>query len=155
MSNHGLANLRSYWEPGALICSTGRMWIAVHNFVIYSRCSFLPAFLFHHCHQLSYRRLYISSIASRLERQYSRHHGKQYLRDLPEWRTLVRWAMPIMPQLFLTIDRYTCEYQSPTFFGCCVSNPCNENGCPAEDLRAAGMGKSYSALGFAFIWELS
>ncbi|TVY48997.1 putative serine/threonine-protein kinase, partial [Lachnellula occidentalis] len=35
---------------------------------------------------------------------------------------------------------YTCELQTPTFLGCCVSNPCHEGGCPAEDLRAAGMG---------------
>ncbi|PQE23093.1 hypothetical protein CJF32_00004479 [Rutstroemia sp. NJR-2017a WRK4] len=35
---------------------------------------------------------------------------------------------------------YTCEDQTPTFFGCCTSNPCNGVGCPASDLRAAGMG---------------
>ncbi|PQE19439.1 Transmembrane domain of the Epidermal Growth Factor Receptor family of Tyrosine Kinase protein [Rutstroemia sp. NJR-2017a BBW] len=35
---------------------------------------------------------------------------------------------------------YTCEDQAPTFFGCCTSNPCNGVGCPASDLRAAGMG---------------
>ncbi|ESZ98616.1 hypothetical protein SBOR_0986 [Sclerotinia borealis F-4128] len=28
----------------------------------------------------------------------------------------------------------------PTFLGCCTSNPCNGKGCPATDLRAAGLG---------------
>ncbi|KAM3078040.1 hypothetical protein ACMFMG_002659 [Clarireedia jacksonii] len=35
---------------------------------------------------------------------------------------------------------YTCEVQTPTFFGCCTSNPCNGVGCPDSDFRAAGMG---------------
>jgi hypothetical protein len=35
---------------------------------------------------------------------------------------------------------YTCTAQSPTFFGCCASDPCNGVGCPTSDLRAAGMG---------------
>src|SRR5450432_2376661 len=35
---------------------------------------------------------------------------------------------------------YTCTAQSPTFFGCCTSNPCNGVGCPSADLRPAGMG---------------
>ncbi|KAF7872437.1 hypothetical protein EAF04_003358 [Stromatinia cepivora] len=35
---------------------------------------------------------------------------------------------------------YICEVQSPTFFGCCLSDPCNGIGCPEEDLTAAGMG---------------
>ncbi|KAF7921422.1 hypothetical protein BELL_0086g00220 [Botrytis elliptica] len=37
-------------------------------------------------------------------------------------------------------DWWTCLDQSPTFFGCCASNPCNGIGCPEEDLLAAGMG---------------
>ncbi|KAH6707551.1 hypothetical protein BKA61DRAFT_430447, partial [Leptodontidium sp. MPI-SDFR-AT-0119] len=39
-------------------------------------------------------------------------------------------------------DWYTCTAQSPTFFGCCTSNPCrgDNTGCPASDLRAAGIG---------------
>lgn len=37
---------------------------------------------------------------------------------------------------------YSCTAQSPTFFGCCTSNPCNGVGCPSGDLRAAGMGTS-------------
>ncbi|TGO64813.1 hypothetical protein BCON_0005g00090 [Botryotinia convoluta] len=37
-------------------------------------------------------------------------------------------------------DTYTCTAQTPTFFGCCTSNPCNNKGCPASDLRAAGLG---------------
>jgi hypothetical protein len=41
------------------------------------------------------------------------------------------------PLIFLS--RYTCTNQNPTFFGCCTSNPCNGVGCPASDLRAAGM----------------
>lgn len=41
-----------------------------------------------------------------------------------------------------TPDRYTCTAQSPTFFGCCTSNPCrgDNTGCPNADLRAAGIG---------------
>ncbi|KAI9647257.1 hypothetical protein NHQ30_003640 [Ciborinia camelliae] len=35
---------------------------------------------------------------------------------------------------------WTCEEQSPTFLGCCLSNPCNGIGCPAGNLTAAGMG---------------
>ncbi|KAG4434965.1 hypothetical protein IFR05_009546 [Cadophora sp. M221] len=37
---------------------------------------------------------------------------------------------------------YTCTAQTPTFLGCCTSNPCQGDGkiCPANDLRAAGMG---------------
>ncbi|KAF7901201.1 hypothetical protein EAF00_003422 [Botryotinia globosa] len=35
---------------------------------------------------------------------------------------------------------YTCAAQTPTFFGCCTSNPCNSKGCPESDLRAAGLG---------------
>ncbi|TGO38487.1 hypothetical protein BHYA_0074g00360 [Botrytis hyacinthi] len=35
---------------------------------------------------------------------------------------------------------YTCTAQTPTFFGCCTSNPCNSKGCPESDLRAAGLG---------------
>jgi hypothetical protein len=45
-----------------------------------------------------------------------------------------------MSQLFLIIGRYTCESTTPTFFGCCMNNPCNPNGCPASDLRAAALG---------------
>ncbi|KAH7371895.1 hypothetical protein BKA64DRAFT_715386 [Cadophora sp. MPI-SDFR-AT-0126] len=39
-------------------------------------------------------------------------------------------------------DWYTCTAQSPTFFGCCISNPCrgDNTGCPTSDLRAAGIG---------------
>jgi len=40
----------------------------------------------------------------------------------------------------LTKHRYTCASQTPTFFGCCTSDPCNGSGCPTSDLRAAGMG---------------
>ncbi|KAK6606304.1 hypothetical protein H4I96_04766 [Botrytis cinerea] len=36
--------------------------------------------------------------------------------------------------------KYTCTAQTPTFFGCCTSNPCNNKGCPESDLRAAGLG---------------
>lgn len=36
--------------------------------------------------------------------------------------------------------RWICLDQSPTFFGCCASDPCNGIGCPEEDLLAAGMG---------------
>ncbi|KAH9216691.1 hypothetical protein DL95DRAFT_255631, partial [Leptodontidium sp. 2 PMI_412] len=37
---------------------------------------------------------------------------------------------------------YTCTAQTPTFLGCCTSNPCQGDGkiCPANDIRAAGMG---------------
>ncbi|APA05648.1 hypothetical protein sscle_01g004180 [Sclerotinia sclerotiorum 1980 UF-70] len=35
---------------------------------------------------------------------------------------------------------YTCVVQSPTFFGCCLSDPCNGIGCPENNLTAAGMG---------------
>ncbi|KAF7944577.1 uncharacterized protein EAE97_005210 [Botrytis byssoidea] len=35
---------------------------------------------------------------------------------------------------------WICLDQSPTFFGCCASDPCNGIGCPEEDLLAAGMG---------------
>jgi hypothetical protein len=34
---------------------------------------------------------------------------------------------------------YTCADNSPTFQGCCKSNPCNGEGCPAGDLVAAGV----------------
>ncbi|QSZ33682.1 hypothetical protein DSL72_005253 [Monilinia vaccinii-corymbosi] len=37
-------------------------------------------------------------------------------------------------------QRYTCTAQTPTFLGCCTSNPCNGKGCPVADLRAAGLG---------------
>jgi hypothetical protein len=29
---------------------------------------------------------------------------------------------------------YTCAYTKPAFMGCCKSNPCEQNGCPTEDL---------------------
>ncbi|KAL8769057.1 MAG: hypothetical protein Q9209_004843 [Squamulea sp. 1 TL-2023] len=32
---------------------------------------------------------------------------------------------------------YTCATITPTFMGCCVSNPCAQKGCPRSDLRAA------------------
>ncbi|KAI4111940.1 MAG: hypothetical protein LQ345_006661 [Seirophora villosa] len=32
---------------------------------------------------------------------------------------------------------YTCQSTIPTFMGCCTSNPCQQHGCPAADLRAA------------------
>ncbi|KAF7901202.1 hypothetical protein EAF00_003423 [Botryotinia globosa] len=35
---------------------------------------------------------------------------------------------------------WICLDQSPTFFGCCASDPCNGIGCPEGDLSAAGMG---------------
>ncbi|KAF5874361.1 uncharacterized protein Bfra_004367ca [Botrytis fragariae] len=35
---------------------------------------------------------------------------------------------------------WICLNQSPTFFGCCASDPCNGIGCPEEDLLPAGMG---------------
>lgn len=35
---------------------------------------------------------------------------------------------------------YTCTAQTPSFLGCCTSDPCNGSGCPSSDLRAAGMG---------------
>ncbi|EXJ63517.1 uncharacterized protein A1O5_11566, partial [Cladophialophora psammophila CBS 110553] len=34
---------------------------------------------------------------------------------------------------------YTCADNSVTFQGCCESNPCNGQGCPASDLRPAGV----------------
>ncbi|OQV06908.1 hypothetical protein CLAIMM_11415 [Cladophialophora immunda] len=34
---------------------------------------------------------------------------------------------------------YTCADNSVPFQGCCDSNPCNGQGCPASDLRAAGV----------------
>ncbi|KAH7323820.1 hypothetical protein BKA65DRAFT_540422 [Rhexocercosporidium sp. MPI-PUGE-AT-0058] len=46
-------------------------------------------------------------------------------------------------------DWYTCTAQSPTFFGCCTSNPCrgDNTGCPASGLRAAGIGSGTNADG--------
>ncbi|KAF7900545.1 uncharacterized protein EAF01_007847 [Botrytis porri] len=35
---------------------------------------------------------------------------------------------------------WICLDQSPTFFGCCASDPCNGVGCPEKDLLPAGMG---------------
>lgn len=33
---------------------------------------------------------------------------------------------------------YTCEFTTPTFFGCCRSNACDsDNGCPSENLTSA------------------
>ncbi|KAI4175741.1 MAG: hypothetical protein LQ348_006098 [Seirophora lacunosa] len=32
---------------------------------------------------------------------------------------------------------YTCQSTIPTFMGCCTSNPCQQHGCPAADLRPA------------------
>ncbi|KAG9248984.1 hypothetical protein BJ878DRAFT_485672 [Calycina marina] len=37
-------------------------------------------------------------------------------------------------------DWYTCWNQDPAFLGCCNSDPCNGVGCPASDLRPAGLG---------------
>ncbi|KAI4213630.1 MAG: hypothetical protein LQ351_003854 [Letrouitia transgressa] len=34
---------------------------------------------------------------------------------------------------------YTCAFTEPPFMGCCESNPCNQDGCPASDLRAASL----------------
>ncbi|OAP62669.1 hypothetical protein AYL99_01896 [Fonsecaea erecta] len=34
---------------------------------------------------------------------------------------------------------YTCADNTVTFQGCCDSNPCNGQGCPASDLRPAGV----------------
>ncbi|CAG8955750.1 hypothetical protein HYFRA_00011616 [Hymenoscyphus fraxineus] len=34
---------------------------------------------------------------------------------------------------------YECTGITPSFQGCCVTNPCQQNGCPATDLRAAGI----------------
>ncbi|KAJ9602820.1 hypothetical protein H2200_012600 [Cladophialophora chaetospira] len=34
---------------------------------------------------------------------------------------------------------YTCAANSVPFQGCCVSNPCNGQGCPSVDLRAAAV----------------
>ncbi|KIY04181.1 uncharacterized protein Z520_00873 [Fonsecaea multimorphosa CBS 102226] len=34
---------------------------------------------------------------------------------------------------------YTCADNSVPFQGCCASNPCNGQGCPASDLRPAGV----------------
>ncbi|KAG9228105.1 hypothetical protein BJ875DRAFT_354990, partial [Amylocarpus encephaloides] len=35
---------------------------------------------------------------------------------------------------------YECTVQTPSFQGCCTSNPCNGGaGCPASDLRPAGI----------------
>ncbi|KAI9825283.1 MAG: hypothetical protein M1832_001317 [Thelocarpon impressellum] len=39
---------------------------------------------------------------------------------------------------------YTCSEQTPTFQGCCTSNPCNGVGCPASDLKPAGLGPDLS-----------
>jgi hypothetical protein len=32
---------------------------------------------------------------------------------------------------------YTCAKTSPPFLGCCKSNPCQQSGCPVDDLAAA------------------
>jgi hypothetical protein len=58
---------------------------------------------------------------------------------MPGWWVLV-WSLADLRVEILTRLRYTCTDQTPTFFGCCTSNPCNGVGCPASDLRAAGMG---------------
>jgi hypothetical protein len=58
---------------------------------------------------------------------------------MPGRRVLVQSLTGIRIRI-LTISRYTCTDQTPTFFGCCTSNPCNGVGCPSSDLRAAGMG---------------
>lgn len=37
----------------------------------------------------------------------------------------------------ITFHRYKCASTSPPFFGCCASDPCQNNRCPHKDLRAA------------------
>ncbi|KAL8981805.1 MAG: hypothetical protein Q9205_003518 [Flavoplaca limonia] len=32
---------------------------------------------------------------------------------------------------------WTCQFTLPTFMGCCTSDPCAQDGCPVDDLRAA------------------
>jgi hypothetical protein len=58
---------------------------------------------------------------------------------MPGRRVLVQSLTGVRVRI-LTAPRYTCTDQTPTFFGCCTSNPCNGVGCPSSDLRAAGMG---------------
>lgn len=67
-------------------------------------------------------------------------HGRQHQRNLPP-----RWPLVSRPKLLQPSsknDRYICTDQSPTFFGCCTIDPCggDNTGCPASNLRAAGMG---------------
>lgn len=42
---------------------------------------------------------------------------------------------------------YTCASTTPTFLGCCTSNPCTQNGCPSKDLRAANLSMSEAEAG--------
>lgn len=43
---------------------------------------------------------------------------------------------------------YTCNSTTPPFWGCCKSNPCNQNGCPDADLSAANLGINPQAPAF-------
>ncbi|KAL8676889.1 MAG: hypothetical protein Q9186_006643, partial [Xanthomendoza sp. 1 TL-2023] len=42
---------------------------------------------------------------------------------------------------------YTCAFTTPTFMGCCASNPCSQNGCTLKDLRAASLSKDQARAG--------
>ncbi|OJJ37900.1 hypothetical protein ASPWEDRAFT_68031 [Aspergillus wentii DTO 134E9] len=53
-------------------------------------------------------------------------------------------ANEILPNVCIsrpTTDWYTCNTTSPTFLGCCKSNPCGD-GCPADDLLPAAWSSS-------------
>ena len=42
---------------------------------------------------------------------------------------------------------YTCQSTIPTFMGCCTSDPCAQNGCPSDGLRAAILSSNESEAG--------
>lgn len=37
---------------------------------------------------------------------------------------------------------YTCNHTSPPFLGCCASNPCQNSGCPKDDVLASAWSQS-------------
>ena len=50
---------------------------------------------------------------------------------------------------------YTCADNDPPFQGCCDSDPCNGDGCPKSDLRAAGVHTVEVAGGSTFTVPMS
>ena len=77
------------------------------------------------------------------------HHVRQQHRQ-QQRHLCFRWSLvqalpltfPCISFPILTSNRYTCPTQSPSFFGCCDSNPCTSSGCPPNDLAPASLGIS-------------
>ena len=48
---------------------------------------------------------------------------------------------------------YTCTGTKPPFMGCCKSNPCSNDGCPAGDLTAGFLSSNPKSLRISYLRE--